>query len=205
MEPCETVFRMRSAGSTAQYFIDSGATSHYISEKEAVHDYVPFEVNRAITTADGSVPALGSGTLKFTSWVDGREKKAELKDVYYIPDIQTRLISYGKLLLQGWEPHSGHNGFTLRDRKGDLIVKAPMSNNVFTVTLQTTYPNFGLSAHEEREVSDDLLHKQLMLKYESPAIAFSTEEKEEPVSLFNWHRRMGHRSMRAILEWRRAQ
>ena len=103
--------------------------------------------------------------LKFTSLVDGREAKGELKYIYYIGDIQTRLISYGELFLQGSEPRLARNGFTLRDRKGGLIFKAPVSNNVFTVTLQTTYPNFGLSAHEEREVSDDLLHRRLMLKY----------------------------------------
>ena len=63
-----------------------------------------------------------------------------------------------------------------------------------------TYPDFGLSAREKREVSDDLLHKRLTLKSESPAVAFSTGEKEKPVSLYNWHRRMGHRSMKTIVD-----
>jgi len=29
--------------------------------------------------------------------VDGKQTKGELKDVYYLPDIHTRLLSYGKL------------------------------------------------------------------------------------------------------------
>jgi len=39
-------------------------------------------------------PAFGSGTLKFTTTVDGKQTKGELKDIYYLPDIHTRLLSY---------------------------------------------------------------------------------------------------------------
>lgn len=45
-----------------------------------------------------------------------------------------------------------------RDRKGNLVVKVPMSNDTCTVTLRTTYPDFGLRAREESEISD-LLHE----------------------------------------------
>ena len=110
--------------------------------------------------------------------VDGKQTKGELKDVYYLPDIRTRLISYGKLYSQGWEPHIGRNGFMLRDQKGNLVIKVPMSNNTFTVTLRTTYPDHGLLAREDSEVSDDLLHERLALKCEYPDTAFSTGENK---------------------------
>jgi len=200
MEPCETAYRTTSIKDAAQYYVDSGTTGHYTNERDALHDYVPFEVNRAITTANGTTPAFGLGTLKFTTVVDGKQTKGELKDVYYLPDIRTRLISYGELYSQGWEPHIGRNGFTLRDQKGNLVIKVPMSNNTFTVTLRTTYPDHGLLAREDSEVSDDLLHERLALKCEYPDTAFSTGENKEPVSLFNWHRRMGHRSLKTIVD-----
>ena len=73
-----------------------------------------------------------------------------------------------------------------------------MSKNIFMVTLRTTYLNFGLSTHEGREVSDNLLHRRLTLKCKSPRIDFSTGEKEKPVSLFNWHQGVGHHSTRTI-------
>jgi len=116
---------------------------------------------------------------------------------YYIRDIQTWLISYGKLFSQGWEPHLGCNGLRLCHWKGDLIAKESMSNNVFKVTLQVTYPNVGQSARKEKG-SDDMLLRCLRFNCKNTVIVFSTREQQEPVSLFNWHWRMGHRSMRAI-------
>jgi len=199
MEPCKTAYRTTSIKDAAQYYVDSGTTGHYTNERDALHDYVPFKVNRAITTANGTTPAFGSGMLKFTTVVDGKQMKGELKDIYYLPDICTHLISYGKLYSQGWEPHISCNGFTLRDQKGNLVIKVPMSNNTFTVTLQMTYPDHGLLACEESEVSDDLLHKCLALKCKYPDTAFSTGENKELVSLFNWHQRMGHHSLKTIV------
>jgi len=54
------------------------------------------------------------------------------------------LTFYSELLSQGWGLHLGCDGFTLRDRKENLVVKIPMSNNTFTVMLWMTYPDFGL-------------------------------------------------------------
>ena len=52
------------------YYIDSGATGHYIDNVYALHDYTPFDAPRVIrTAADHQVEALGSGTLKFTASV----------------------------------------------------------------------------------------------------------------------------------------
>ena len=89
----------------------------------------------------------------------------------------------------------GQSEFTYQ--KGNLVVKVPMNNNTCTVTLRTTYSNHGLLA---REVSDDLLHERLVLKCECPDTAVSTGKNKEPVSLFNWHRRMGHHSMKTIVD-----
>ena len=33
-----------------------------------------------------------------------------------------------------------------------------------------------------------------------PSVAFSAREESESISLFDWHRRMGHRTMKTIIE-----
>jgi hypothetical protein len=58
MEPNDVAYAANSDGA-APYYIDTGASSHFINEIEALHDYVPFEVPKAISTAD-------NGTLKGT-------------------------------------------------------------------------------------------------------------------------------------------
>ena len=184
MEPCEVAYSVNMDGE-AQYHIDTGASSHFINEVEALHNYTPFEVPRAINTAKNrTIQAFGSGTLQFATCIDSKEVRGEFHNVYYIPDIRHRLISVGKLFSQGWEPRLSRNGLTLYDTKECLVVRAPMKNNVCPVTLKMIYPDFGLSTFEEDErVSDRLLHEHLEGKH--PLVAFSTEEGSEAISIFN--------------------
>jgi hypothetical protein len=123
--------------------------------------------------------------LKFATLTDGKEVRGELQHVYYIPDIRHRLIS-------GWEPRLSRNGLTLYDAKERLFARVPMKNNVYPVTLQTIYPDFGLITSEaDVEVSDESLHERLERKCEHPLVAFGTGEGSEPIRIFDWHRRMG--------------
>jgi len=113
-----------STDGRAQYYIDSGGPSHFIEEIDALHDYVPFEVPQTITTAEnGTIQAFGSGTLKLTTYSDGKEINGESHNVYYMPEIRHRLISVGKLFSQGWEPRLSRNGFMLSDTKERLIAR----------------------------------------------------------------------------------
>jgi transposase InsO family protein len=191
------------ADGTAKYYIDTGASCHFINEVDALHDYVPFEVPRSITTAEsGTIRAYGTGTLKFATVTDGKEVTGEFHRVYYIPDIHTRLISVGKLYSQGWEPRLNRNGFALYDAKGRLVLQVPMKNEVYPVNLQTVYPHVSLNACEigENETTDEWLHSRLEHQRENPLVALSTGEGTTAVSLYDWHRRMGHRSMQTIAD-----
>ena len=148
MEPIDIAFAANSDGA-ASYYIDTGASSHFIDKVEALHNYVPFESPKVISTAEnGTIQAFGSGTLKFASRINGRQVKGELTNVYYIPEIHHWLISVGKLFAQGWEARLSPNELTLYDANGRLVICAPMKNNVYLVTLQTVYPDFGLIAGE---------------------------------------------------------
>jgi len=73
-----------------------------------------------------------------------------------------------------------------------------MKNNFYLVTLRTIYPNIGFGTREEIEVFDELVHERLELRCKSPLVAFVAGEESKSVSLFNWHQRIGHRSMKAI-------
>ena len=89
--------------------------------------------------------------------VNGKKMIGELKNVYYLPSIHTRLISISKLFSQGWDPRLSKNGFNIYNNKGELVICAPMKDNAYTVTLRMVYPDFGLCAHEAEgeEVTDE--------------------------------------------------
>jgi len=83
--------------------------------------------------------------------MDRRGTKGELQDMYYIPDIRIRVISYGKLFSQGWEIDVGCYGFTLHNQKETLLRKH-QSEITSSVTLRMTHPDFSLSACREVRV-----------------------------------------------------
>lgn len=80
LEPQDAAYHL-SDEQQPLYFINSGATSHYIGEFRTLHDYTPFDVPRIIWTANHNSQALGSGTLKFTANVYGKETAGELENV----------------------------------------------------------------------------------------------------------------------------
>ena len=61
-------------------------------------------------------------------------------------------------------------------------------------TLQTIYPDFGLVVLITG-VSDEELHGRQEHEVEHPLTAFSIEEKSDAIGVYDWHRRMGHRSV----------
>jgi len=156
MEPGNVAYSATTDG-RARYYIDTGVSSHLIKEIDALHDYIPFEVPRMITTAEnGTIHAFGSGTLKFATQCNGKETKGELHNVYYILEIRHRFISVGKLFSQGWEPRLSRNGFAL---------------------LQTIYPHFGFVAGgADNEMLDEKLFEHLENGDEYPPTAFSADD-----------------------------
>lgn len=199
MEPQEIAYHSHT-DDAALYYIDSGATGHYIDNINALHNYAPFETPCTIKTASNChIQALGAGTLKFITMNNGREIRGKLDNIYYISDTGARLISIGKLFSQGWEPHLNQNGFALHDAKGNLVLHVPMKDNTYTVKLRTIYPDLSLYMQEEGdELTNDELYGQLELKYGSPKVAFTAGEAK-PVILYDWHQRMGHHSMKTIV------
>ena len=198
MEPGEIAYSA-SADGRAHHYIDTAASSHSLEEIGALYDYVPFEVPRSITMAENdTIQAFGSVTLKFATYTDGKEMKGELHNIYYIHDIRHQLISVGKPYSQGRKPRLSRNGFTLYEC---LIARATWKNGVYPLTLQTIYSDFGLVAGEaDAGVSDEKMHERLEHEDEHPISAFSIWENSDAISVYDWHRRMGRRSMKTIVD-----
>ena len=186
----EAAYNAANADKYQQYYIDSGATSHFVNDVDTLQDYTAFSVPKEIKTAEaGRLRAIGSGTLRFTTMVDGIETQGELNDVYYIPDIETRLISLGKLFTQGWRPTLNQYGITVSNNKGQIIFDAPMQNNTYTAALHPIRP--GQSYYIWDTPDEDL---------QRPLTALLAQERAKPVSLYDWHRRMGHPQTSSIVK-----
>ena len=89
----------------------------------------------------------------------------------------------------------------LHDSKERLIACVSLKNGVYPLTLQMIYPNFSLITNEADEgVLDDQLHECLGHGDQDLLRAFSTGERLDEISIYDWHHRMGHCSMKTIVD-----
>ena len=72
-------------------------------------------------------------TLAYGSGTDNC--KADLEEVFYIPDIHVRLLSLGKLESQGWGICLKDSRMELRDQHGDLFAVGSKVNNIYPMEL----------------------------------------------------------------------
>ena len=77
--------------------------------------------------------AYGSGMVQVSASVD--DHKADLEEVFYIPDVHVRLLLLGKLESQGWGICLKDSRMELRDRRGDLFTVGSKVNNVYPMEL----------------------------------------------------------------------
>ena len=89
---------------SSPWIIDSGATKHMCSRRKFFTVLDPSHKEN-VTLADDFVTSsqgIGSGTIQFKS-PDGKYRTIEVKDVLYVPDLRTSLISVRVLTQKGFE------------------------------------------------------------------------------------------------------
>lgn len=76
------------------WFIDNGASRHVTNNSNCFVDFEKFELPHNITVANGkSLPAVGKGTIKIMTIVNGENQVKFLENVWYVPEISKNLFS----------------------------------------------------------------------------------------------------------------
>ena len=98
--------------SEATWMLNSGASCHFTND---INDFVEFEENvgpeRVVRTANGSTSIAGKGTVIFT--VNGEQVR--LYPVFYIPDLNDRLLSLGQFHQSGLSSRGSARSIVLYD------------------------------------------------------------------------------------------
>jgi len=187
--------------STDTFYIDSGASDHLIPTRSDMLTYQEFSKPKEISTANGgSIYAYGSGTLRVASSANGREREAELRDVYYAPGVHARLVSLGKLQQQGWEIRLLDGGMELTDRDGGLFATVETVNNVFPIKLNVIRSTPALATWTMEVSGTGPTHDELVERLGSVAMVASARGAEGgKATLLTWHRRLGHSSFKTVV------
>jgi hypothetical protein len=147
---------------------------HHVDDVNTLLNYPAFAKPKEMKTAHaGCLHVIGSETVRFSTVAGGKERQGELHNVHYIPGLETRLISLGKLFSQGWDLCLSLSGIDIYDSKGENIMRS------------ATRPlRCCMRFHPVRlcvwDISDDDLRRPLM--------ALLAKERAKPISLYDWHR-----------------
>ena len=122
----------------ALWYLDMGATNH-MSGSHAVFSDLNRNVAGTVHFGDGSVVKIeGRWTVLF-SCKNGENR--QLNDVYFIPPLDTNLISVGQLDEEGHDVHIRHGVMRIRDKQRRLLARVRHSpTRVYTIRLDIARP-----------------------------------------------------------------
>ena len=153
------------------WIIDSGSTSHLCNNKELFCELNFHNENNVVIANGLSLKAYGSGKIPLQTKISNEEiKHVTLKDVLYVPDIETNLISVRKACISGCTVIFEKNNCKFM-YEGETYLKGILKNNLYEVAT----------------VDSDLAN--------TTQISSNCKNKN---CIAIWHKRLGHRNYDAI-------
>jgi transposase InsO family protein len=171
---------------TANFIVDSGATSHMCQDKEIFTTLEPYEKRNSVITANGErLNVMGIGDIVIqTLDKDGRKYRLRLQNVLYIPNLRRNLLSVNDIEAKGNKIKFYNQEIVLKN--GRII---PMQKRGKLQYL-TGHAIMGETNHDENFTVEIIPSDEDYEAYKVEGIP--------DVEL--WHARLGHQSKKAILE-----
>lgn len=118
------------------WYIDSGASTHMISDKERLSDisYNP-SMKHIVVANNVTVPVLCSGKTQLTTIVEGSEHNIVVQNVMCIPNLTTNLLSVSELIRNGNRVAFGENICKIYNKHNILVAKAYLVNGVYKLDI----------------------------------------------------------------------
>ena len=131
MEKAYLVEKESNKHSMDYYILDSGATTHAVSNNFLLHHYHS-EPNATVLLAGKgtSLKALGQGNPK--GRYEGRD--IVLKDVLHVPKLHKNIISISKLCADGYEVVFANN-YCYISYQGQQMMKVEKKNNLYSIRI----------------------------------------------------------------------
>ena len=130
------------------WYLDNGASNHMTGNRSFFRSIDNTITGKVRFGDDSRIDIEGKGAVLF---ITPNGEKKTLADVYYIPKLKSNIISLGQATESGCDIRMRENYLTLRDKDGNLIVKASRSRNrLYKVALEIEEPTcLQLQSHSE--------------------------------------------------------
>ena len=108
------------------WYLDTGASNHMCGDEHFFKDLAKVEAGDVSFGDDSKVAVKGRGTIWYLQ-KDGRV--GEIRDVYYVPDLKSNILSMGQLMEKGYSVLMKDRVLDLKDKLGRLIARVEMKKN----------------------------------------------------------------------------
>lgn len=137
-----------------KWHIDSGASTHMACHEGMFHNLIMNKVGD-ITVANGSKVSIeGKGSVRLKlKLMNDRTFDVLLEDVFYVPGLDSNLISVKKLADKGFDVSFFGNECRLRKEKVEMTIGS-FRNGLYELHLDTTHKSFAARSDDENCVHE---------------------------------------------------
>lgn len=151
---------------TNSWFIDSGATAHMSNNKELFENIEVVPDEDIIIANNERIKIEGKGDIILKLNVDNRIEKVLIKNVIYVPDICTNLISVKQLTNEGYSVHFTKRLCRIKNCGGQTVAVAKADKRMYNLCVNN--------------------------EVERAYLTRTSKDKRSEDNGYLWHRKMGH-------------
>ena len=120
-------FLVSKGGPEDIWIVDSGSTSHMTNRIDDLEDFKETSTTIAVAKTNESMPVKGVGNIKF--------EKIKLKEVMYVPELSTNLLSVNAITKNGGEVLFAQKGVTIKYKTKIVLKGQKLQNGLIQVKL----------------------------------------------------------------------
>lgn len=122
--------------STEDWYVDSGASAHMTANKEKLLRVREVcDVKEIVVANQMSVPVLCAGETQITTKVNNFQFDITVRDILYIPNLATNLLSVSQLIANGNKVTFKNNVCHIHNQQNELIGVADLQNGVYKLNI----------------------------------------------------------------------
>lgn len=130
------VFSANPAVEDTDWYVDSGASMHMSRRSDWLYDIKtpPIQSIKVANNSSVTVQKMGNVDLNLCC-NDGKVKTVQVRDILYIPELSTNLLSVSQLVKNGCQVNFHETGCNIYNKEKQLVATARLTNNMYKLNI----------------------------------------------------------------------
>lgn len=166
--PAQTAFEVKDNNTLETWCLDSGCSTHLCKD---TRNFVKTSIvtgGKVSLANSASTDITAKGEISFAAEVNGRSKRVNVRDAFFVPELRTNLLSVSKIVDKGYTVTFDRNSGKVIDKEGNIALIADRIKDLYYLREAKSECNSAIERNE----------------------AYNSFEL--------WHRRMGHLNVRDL-------